>query len=58
MVTPVLYGIEIEYENPPPVLKGIEIEFEWPTGGKELAFKAGVKTKMEEAGTKKKEVDN
>ena len=58
MTTPILYGIEIECENPPPVLKGIEIEFEWPTGGKELVFRSGIKTKAFEAGTKKKEVDN
>ena len=72
MVTPVLYGIEIEYENlqpvlkgieieyesPPPVLRGIEIEFAWPTHGKELQFKSGVKTKVDEAGAKVKEVDN
>lgn len=59
--TPILYGIQLECDAVPPStpkLKGVQIEIYWPTRGKELRFKSGIKTKAFEAGVKKKEVDN
>ena len=59
--TPILYGIQLECDAVPPStpkLLGIQFEMYWPTHGKELAFKSGVKTKRVAAGVKAKEVDN